>query len=103
MKSIAVLFFLVSLLSCHKNPVEPQEVEAIILKHEPDGYVCTGGYLIQTQTKETYLTTDFVLSAPYDDYTTLHYPVAVRLRFEPYTANKCGGAPRIKVVSIRAQ
>ncbi|RZK35087.1 MAG: hypothetical protein EOO61_12510 [Hymenobacter sp.] len=106
MKRFTILLSVICLLSCHKAPVEPQEIKATIVAFLTTPTIgCRDGYEIKTETGQTLVGRDYNLPAPYDNYLKLSYPTSVWIRYKVREAGPtCPYSPElISILSIRAQ
>ena len=101
MKPFTLILFLFSSLSCHKNPVEPQEVKATLTGYQVSPDTCSTGYLIKVESGQEYLAHQGALSAPYNNYANIKLPASVWIRYMP--ASACNNVSTIiTILSIRA-
>ncbi|MBO0953295.1 hypothetical protein [Fibrella forsythiae] len=106
MKRFTILLSVACLLSCHKTPVEPQEIKATIIGYRPPPYTgCREGYELKTETGQLLLGSSFDLPAPYDNAGKLAYPALVWIRYKVREAGPtCSYASDlVNILSIRAQ
>ena len=102
MKAFALILFLFSLLSCHKNLVESQEVKATLTGYQVSPDACSTGYLIKVESGQEYLAHQAALPAPYNDYANIKLPASVWIRYMP--ASKCNNVSSlITILSIRVR
>ena len=103
MKTLVILLLLFSLVGCHKDSVEAQEIKATLTDYGVGFVACSGGYTVRLESGQQYLAHDWGLIDPYNDYTNVHLPATVWIRYTAPTG-ECSNFPGlIQITSIRAR
>jgi hypothetical protein len=99
MKALKIVLMCSFLVGCHKDQLDPSEVQATITGFSVGFVACSGGYDIQTKSGQFHSLT---LPKPYGyDYSKLTYPATVWIRYKAPTGS-CSDFPGlIEITEIR--